>query len=266
MKTKNIILTSIITFSVFLTSIKVNAQNVPVEIDGYVRNYTGVLLEDDHDFAIIQNTLNLQLSQQKDNVGFNVNPFLYHYPNRLLEFSFREAYLDLYTPKVDFRIGKQQIIWGQADGVFITDVVSPKDMSEFLLRDFEEIRMGVTAAKADFYIGESHRIEAVWIPSFQPTVGPDENSIFQIQPEFPLTPEFDYSKKEVSSTFENSELFMRYSLTLPSFDVQLMGGYTWDDDPALHTTPVIILTVTCKVPSQRDPKASYHFEILIHSI
>ena len=53
--------------------------------------------------------------------------------NKPIEWRLREMYIDFFTKKMDIRIGKQQIIWGQADGVFITDVVTPKDLSEFLL-------------------------------------------------------------------------------------------------------------------------------------
>ncbi|MGF1587294.1 MAG: hypothetical protein ACFCUM_18390 [Bacteroidales bacterium] len=44
-----------------------------------------------------------------------------------------------------------------------TDIVSPKDLREFLLPDFDEIRMGVTAHKLIYYFGMS-TIEAVWTP------------------------------------------------------------------------------------------------------
>ena len=60
--------------------------------------------------------------------------------------------MDLYFDNFDLRIGKQQIIYGKAEGVFITDVVSPKDLREFLLPDFEEIRMGITAAKLSYFL------------------------------------------------------------------------------------------------------------------
>ena len=39
-------------------------------------------------------------------------------------------------------LGKQQVVWGKADGVFITDIVSPLNLTEFLLPDFDEIRTG----------------------------------------------------------------------------------------------------------------------------
>jgi len=65
---------------------------------------------------------------------------LYLYNIDSIDFRLHEIYLDLYFKKFDIRVGKQQIVWGKADGVFITDIVSPLNLTEFLLPDFDEIR------------------------------------------------------------------------------------------------------------------------------
>ena len=49
-------------------------------------------------------------------------------------FELREAYLDHRQEHWGFRLGRQLVIWGAADGVRITDLVSPMDMTEFLAR------------------------------------------------------------------------------------------------------------------------------------
>ena len=96
-----------------------------VSISGYVRNYTGVLTNGDNDFSILQNTLNLVLEQKNEKIAFKVNPYLYHYFDNDLELGLREAYLDLNFNNFNLRAGKQQIIWGKAEGVFITDPAGP---------------------------------------------------------------------------------------------------------------------------------------------
>ena len=202
------------------------------EIHGYVRNYTGALLEEGGDYSIIQNTLDLDIEKTGMDMGFKANPYVYHYTNERLDYGLREAYIDLYFNSMDIRVGKQQIIWGKADGVFITDVVSPKDLREFLLPEFEEIRMGITSLKLDYYMG-NHTLELVWVPEFVPTQYPDRESIW-----FPnMIPDFahiDNSQKDVEPSLENSEIFAKYSLLSSTFDLELMGGYMWDDDPAMH--------------------------------
>ncbi len=204
-----------------------------LRIGGYARNYTGVLTSEGGELSILQNTLNINLSKRGDNIAFRVNPYFYQYFDNEPEIGLREAYLDIYFDNIDLRVGRQQIIWGKAYGVFITDVVSPKDMREFLLPDFEEIRMGVTSVKANYYFG-MNTVEAVWAPVFTATKMPGEGSIWRPEMDFPVPPQFDHSLSDVKPSVENSEIFLRYSLMSPSADLEFVGGYFWYDDPALH--------------------------------
>jgi hypothetical protein len=241
------------TFKTFLILLfyagSVSAQSL--SFTGYARTYPGVLLNGDNEYSILQNTLNLNIEHSRDMVAFKANPYFYHYSDKELEIGLREAYMDIFFESMDVRIGKQQIIWGKADGVFITDIISPKNLSEFLLRDFDEIRMGVTAVKIDYYLGDN-TFEFVWLPVFTPTQMPDENSIWFPQLDFPLQPQFDNSSREVKGSLENSELFAKYSALTSLIDFEIMAGYAWDDDLTMHigktidpqTQKLTALTVT----------------------
>ena len=206
-----------------------------VNISGYLRNYTGILTTGNHDFSIIQNTFNLNFTGKSDKIGFMVNPYVYHYFDRDLEPGLREAYLDLHFNRFDIRVGKQQIIYGKAEGVFITDVVSPKDLQEFLLPDFDEIRVGITSFKLNYYFGNSN-MEVVWAPVFTPTQMPEKGSIWEPDLSFPIVPTFDYTTSEIKPGLENSEFFVRFSNMSSKADFEIVGGYFWSDDPAMHIT------------------------------
>lgn len=75
----------------------------------------------------------------------------------------REAYLDVSAGDWDFRLGRQHIVWGEMVGLFFADVVSARDMRQFLLPDFDMIRIPQWAARAEYFSGDFHA-EAVWIP------------------------------------------------------------------------------------------------------
>jgi len=228
-----------ISWVVFALFIFINGANgQSLDLSGYARNYTGMLLTGNNEYAIIQNTFNLNIEQSKDKVAFKANPYIYQYPNQEMEIGLREAYLDIYFNTVDLRIGKQQIIWGKADGVFITDIISPKDLSEFLLRDFDEIRMGITALKANYYL-DDNTFEFVWAPYFSSTQMPGESSTWFPQLDFPVPPVFDYSQKEVAAALKNSEVFAKFSAITSAIDFEIMAGYMWDDDPTMHITKPI---------------------------
>jgi hypothetical protein len=223
---------SFILISLGVLGITTFAAELPV-LSGYVRNYTGVIASENPAFAILQNTVNLTLDYRKDKVGLKINPWLYHYPKTELEIGLREAYLDIFLNSLDIRIGKQQIMWGKGEGVFITDIISPKDMREFLLPDFEEIRIGVNALKMNLFRGK-HNFELVLLPQFVPTILPDEGSIWRPKISFPLRPTIDSTKMDVPLLVENGEVFGKYSLMTSVADIDVLGGYTWDDDPTMH--------------------------------
>ncbi|MFH1502187.1 MAG: DUF1302 family protein [Candidatus Eisenbacteria bacterium] len=206
----------------------------PVHVGGYVRHHTSVIV-DGGDYSIIENTLDLTLDQSRGSVAFRVDPYVYQRPGEELDMGLRQAYVDIYWDSVDLRVGRQQVIWGKGDGVFITDVVSPKDLRRFLIPDFEEIRIGVDALKLDYYRG-SATLELIWVPVFAPSLAPDAGSIWARSVEFPAEPSFDPSSEEVEASLENSEVFAKYSLLSSSFDIEVMAGHAWDDEPALHTS------------------------------
>jgi hypothetical protein len=210
-----------------------NVQGDETRISGYIRNDTAVLMNDDNRFVMIQDTLDLRFEHSRGKVSFMANPYLYRYPDRDGEIDLRQAYMEVFFDAMDIRIGKQQIIWGKADGVFITDVVSPKDMRNFLLPEFEEIRLGVDALKIDLYLADN-TLEFVWIPVFTPSRPPESGSIWYQPPDFPVTPTWDTSRSQVDNRLADGEVFLKFSLLSSAIDFELMAGSMWDDDPTWH--------------------------------
>jgi len=217
-----------------------------VGLDGFVRNYTGVQYNNG-DINMLQNTLNLNFNLMGDKMALKANPLIYLYDIDSLDFRMREIYLDMYFNSFDIRIGKQQIVWGKADGVFITDIVSPLNLTEFLLPDFDEIRRGVYAVKFDFYFGNS-TLEAIWKPVYAGNVLPDPGSIWYKPPEFPAPPTFDRSKEKINPSLENSEAYLKYSFTSSAIDFDLMGAYTWDQTPSMFVEKQFAIDTTTHNP------------------
>jgi hypothetical protein len=83
--------------------------------------------------------------------------------NQRLDAFWGENYIDFSAGSWDFRLGTQQIVWGEVVGLFFADVVSARDMREFLLPGFDIIRIPQLAARAEYFVGDSH-LELVWIP------------------------------------------------------------------------------------------------------
>lgn len=77
--------------------------------------------------------------------------------------SLRENYLDVGAGDWDFRFGRQQVVWGEMVGLFFADVVSAKDLREFILPEFEILRIPQWAARAEYFRNDLHA-ELLWIP------------------------------------------------------------------------------------------------------
>ena len=195
---------------------------------GYARNTTGVLLNDDLDFSQVQNTLDFTAEYYGDISEIKAEVFVNQTDTDELEAGVKELYMDIFFDSMDLRIGKQQIIWGKADGVFITDIISPKDLTDFVLPDFDEVRMGVTALKADYFF-DAVDLELVWIPMFTPAVMPSDGTIWEVS-----TPISVSTFNIPDNTLENSEIFGKMSYMGSVIDIELMGGYMWDDLPAAY--------------------------------
>lgn len=80
-----------------------------------------------------------------------------------LELFLRENYLDVSIADFDVRIGRQHIVWGEMVGLFFADVVSAKDMREFVLPDFDILRIPQWAVRTEYTKNDFHA-DFVWIP------------------------------------------------------------------------------------------------------
>jgi hypothetical protein len=81
-------------------------------------------------------------------------------------FTLRENYLDISTDgNWEFRLGRQHVVWGELVGAFVADVVSPRDMREFILPEpeLQMLRIPQWAARAE-YFGKDVKAEVLWIP------------------------------------------------------------------------------------------------------
>ncbi|MEC5397672.1 DUF1302 family protein [Uliginosibacterium sp. H1] len=80
-----------------------------------------------------------------------------------LGFELRENYADVELGDVGLRLGKQHIVWGEMVGLFVADVVSPRDRRDYLSLELEPIRRTQWAARAEHFAGDWHS-EVVLIP------------------------------------------------------------------------------------------------------
>jgi hypothetical protein len=76
----------------------------------------------------------------------------------------REAYVEIARRDWQVTVGRQIIVWGRADEINPTDVLSPKNYLLLLPDGVSAFRFGTTALKVDYFAGRKLRLTGVWLP------------------------------------------------------------------------------------------------------
>jgi hypothetical protein len=166
----------------------------------------------------------------------------------------RETYLDFGLPgNWEMRLGRQQIVWGEVVGLFFADVVSARDVRDFILPDFDIVRIPQWAARGE-YFGQDWHLELVWIPV------PSYDNIGKPGAEFypfviPPTPGFQQTVLDdarPSTSLENSNYGMRVSRLLSGWDLSAFYYRSMSASPALYRTVQLAPTPTVVFEPRHD--------------
>lgn len=79
-----------------------------------------------------------------------------------------EAFIRLYMGQQDMELGWRKIEWGKGDENHIMDILNPIDYSNFIEDDLNDRKTGELMARFNFLMGDSGRLELVYIPWFTP--------------------------------------------------------------------------------------------------
>lgn len=223
-----------ILFTVFSASLT-SLSKAQIRATGFVRNYNAVQHTPDHDILIGRNRLRLNLNKsfsKGEIVISNDLKNLYSESADSIEYTIREAYADLYFKTSDLRIGRQIISWGRAQGTFITDIITPVDLSEFLTQDFADIRKGVTAINYTRYFG-SDFLQLIVNPVFNPNEIPEPESRWFPREVVPTTINTIYLEEERQPKLDNMQLAARYGLRSNlNYDLDVSLLYWHDPNPS----------------------------------
>ncbi len=224
---------------IFASILAFSQDDNKLQINGFIDTYHAMRVKSPNDFMSSRTRFRgeLQKAFGKSSmfVSFNLNQ------NSILKelngFELREAYFDYSTDNWSFRAGRQLVIWGSADGMRITDLVSPMDMTEFLARDYDDIRMPVEALKFQYFKG-AMKLELVYVPIFKGFILPTspKNPWAMTMPAPPNMQLKMMPAKEPDHTFENSEFGGRLTFNLSGIDFSLAGLHTFDKMPVFVTT------------------------------
>lgn len=146
--------------------------------------------------------------------------------SQLLEMHTKEVFLQASFGKTSIKIGKQIIIWGESDGGAITDVVSPRDLSELFFISLEESRIGQNMLVVDQYAGIG-TFTLFYIPEPDFVETPEEGTAYYYNPYGGNA----VMRDETSDDLEH-EYGMRWKKTFGKSDISLMAASLIDNEYA----------------------------------
>lgn len=244
-----------------------------LEFRGSIRQLVKMFSESPTEIDLLETRLKLELlSKVGDHVGFHVlNYITYQYPsipqhgynkylpivyNKGMGFNLQEAYIDLYSTYVDFRLGQQTIAWGRADEINPTDVLNPQDMTN-ITEDKSIRRKGLPMAKMDIKLSDV-TLTAVWKPFFEYTQLPayDSRWAFFEMPGITNVPDAKYHDMKLGST----EWALKLSATVSSVDF----SFSYFDGYENIFTPSLAVDGNTLVKWRFNPLNLYPFKFSAH--
>ena len=133
--------------------------------------------------------------------------------------SVREAFFQAGYKKFSLKIGNQINIWGKADTTTITDVVSPRDNSQFIFTRLEDARLGQLMVSSNIYINDT--TASVFISPLPETdKEPDTNSRY----DRPLAGSNLFSVKHDKPEFGDFEYGIKVDTSFSKTDFSVMAG------------------------------------------
>ncbi len=165
----------------------------------------------------------------------------HHYPRSVsddqkTDAQIRDTYIDASHNNWDIRVGKQQIVWGEALGLFYADQVNAKDLREFVLPDFDFIRIPEWATDIEYSHADFHA-EAIWLPwpTMSRVARPGAEYAFALHtpPAMPVTLGREQSPRD---SLGNGEVGGRLGYVLGGWDIGAFHLRTWDKLPVYITS------------------------------
>jgi hypothetical protein len=192
------------------------------------------------------------LFNQFDRIYQDKNPYV----------NINEAYIDIYTGKVDLRLGVQKFAWGRLDEINPTDNLNTEDLTEGGTNDEIDRKIGVPSVKMNVY-SDFVNIELGWVPVYVPYRLPDpEERWFPgvLKPPEIVETNTAVGKIPVSTTYQdielpdfswdNSEIGVRVSKYIAGCDLSF--SYFRGYDPMPLTNAPVDLTVELIDPLALD--------------
>ncbi len=144
----------------------------------------------------------------------------------LVDGDFREGFLQVSIGKLSLRAGKQIVVWGEADGSVVTDVISPRDQSDFVYTTLEDSRVGQYLFLLDVY-SDTGTWSFILNPNPEFNKEPDPETEYYID----MFPSHNVQINEKKQDYYDIETSFRWKRNVGKSDVSFMAGDFIQNNP-----------------------------------
>jgi len=202
-----------------------------IKLNGFVDTYHAIRSKKPNDMMSSRSRLRTELRIKSK------NSFLYASVNAIDNsimkdnsgIELREAYFQYTNNGWDAKIGRQIVTWGVADAVRVTDLISPMDYTEFLARDYDDIRIPINGFDIK-YVQPKYKAQLIFVPVPDFFIMPmdTENpwSMF-----YNCDDAFVINDLRPETKITNCEYGGSFTFYMKGFDFTLCGLHTWNKIP-----------------------------------
>lgn len=214
----------------FANRVYAQEDELSLQLNGFVDSYHALQAEYPHKIMSSRTRLRLEMRANYgeaslfSSVNLAYNSLIKDQSGAFL----REAYFDYAGKYLEVKAGRQIITWGVADGLRLTDLISPMDYTEFMANDYDDIRVPVNAINLK-YPGESFSVELVFVPVPEYFVMPSGEDNPWTMP-VPAGVSMDLSGTP-EKRLKNSEVGGRLRFFLENLDFSLTALRTFNKSP-----------------------------------
>jgi hypothetical protein len=142
-----------------------------------------------------------------------------------------DAYIEgKITDVFDIKLGRQVVVWGRSDTIRVTDILNPLDNRRPGMVDIEDLRLPVTMAKFDYFIGD-WRITPIAILEQRFSKNPPYGSVFYPAP-FAAPNDEDYN--DITYALSVGGEFSGWDVNVYAAHIRDDSGYISSIQPIIY--------------------------------
>lgn len=190
-------------------------------------------ISNDKDLSSLKTLVDV-IGEYKFDNGVKVNgnlkgyhDFVYDLKNRTIpngyenEINLNELNIELeISPNLDFKTGRQIVVWGKSDSIRITDILNPLDNRAPGLVDIKNLRLGRTMSKLDYYV-DNLNLSIIALHENRFTENPKSGSDFKST--------LDLMENKPKNSLENMGVALSLKAMFEGYDVDLYFADTYID-------------------------------------